>query len=81
MHPPGRKRIGVPVGEPAEPGRHVPGVGAAGARRPQPGQPRRRQDLVPLPQLADHWELRPYPAEHLGRQRRRARAGRGGGDM
>jgi hypothetical protein len=52
-------------------------VGTAGTCRPQPGQPRGHQDLVPLPQLADHGELGPHPAEQLARQRRRARAGRG----
>jgi hypothetical protein len=49
MHPAGRQHIGVPDGEPAEPGRHVPGVSAAGPRGPQPGQPRRHQDLLPFP--------------------------------
>ena len=55
-------------GEPAEPGRQVPGVGAAGPRGPQSGQPRRHQELLPLAQVADHGELRPYPAGQLGRQ-------------
>jgi hypothetical protein len=36
-------------------------------------------DLVPLLQLADHGQLRPHPAQRLGRQRRRARARRGSG--
>jgi len=75
MHPPGRQRLGVPLGQPAEPGRHVPGVGAAGPRRPQPGQPCGHQDLVPLAQLADHGELGPDPAEQLGRHRRWSGAG------
>jgi len=77
VHPPGRQRTGFPLGEPAEPGHHIGGVGAAGARGPQPGQPRGHQDLLPLPQLADRRELRAHPAEHLARHCRRARAGRG----
>ena len=80
VHPPGRQRAGVPVGKPAEPSRRVPSVGAAGARRSQPGQPRRYQQLVPLPQLADHWQLRPYPAQQLARHCARVRARRGRGD-
>jgi hypothetical protein len=36
------------------------------------------QDLLPLPQPADRRQLRPHPAEHLGRSR--ARAGRGRGE-
>ena len=80
MHPPGRQRTGLPLGEPAEPGHHILGVGAAGTRRPYPGQPRRHQDLLPLPQLADHWLLRPHPAQQLDRQHRRACARRARGD-
>jgi hypothetical protein len=42
-----------------------PAPGAAGTRRPQPGQPRRYrnlvQDLVPLSQPADRRQLRPKP--------------------
>jgi hypothetical protein len=78
--PRGRQRPGPPTVEPADPGHHIGGVGAPGARRPQPGQPRRDQDLLPLPQPADRRQLRPHPAQHLVRYRRRARAERRRGD-
>ena len=74
MHPPGRQCPGFPPVEPAEPGHHVPGVGAASARRPQPSEPRGHQDLLALLQLGDHGDLRPYPAQQLDRYRRRAGA-------
>jgi len=38
-----------PLSEPSEPSHCISGVSAAGARRPQPGQPCRRQNLLPLP--------------------------------
>ena len=41
------------------------GVGAAGARRPQPGQPRGHQDLLRLPQLVDYGAL-PVPGPAAG---------------
>src|SRR5439155_13935752 len=67
-----------PVGEPAKPGCHVPGVSAAGpapiaARSATPDT----KDLLPLLQLADCRQLRPYPGPALGRQHRRTRARRG----
>jgi hypothetical protein len=55
-----------PASQPAEPGRHIGGVGAAG-RRPQPGQPRRHEELLPLRQLAERLAAPPDPAQQLAR--------------
>ena len=80
MHSPSCHNTGPSCAEPAEPGHHVDGIGAAGPCRAQPGQPCGHQDLLPLPQLADRRELRSHPAERLGRHCRRARAWYGRSD-